>query len=128
LTWEDILKLGPPETPRRSWETKDAWKDRTAEPEPEETFEERKARAQKGFDATALAVNRRFEEGNPMRNIGLGQMMQLDQKLGQVKTVEELIEFSRDLRHLLMMLLNNIFDAIGGVNVDDWLKQNGFTD
>ena len=63
-----------------------------------------------------------------MRNIGLNQMMQFDQKLGQVKTVEELTELSRDLRQLLMMLLNNIFDAIGGVNVDDWLKQNGFTD
>ena len=87
-----------------------------------------KKRAEQAFNRMVLSVNRRFEQGNPMRNIALKQMMDLDKKLfeGEI-TNEEWDDTVSELREQLKMLLNNIFDnPFGGEDIDKWLETNGF--
>ena len=126
MTWVNILKFGPQEKPRRSWESKEAWKERISDSDTD--FEVRWKKAKAGLDNVIHDIMIRFEGGNPVRLIAMNTMMKLEKQLLAAKTVEDITTLSGDLRHHLMTFLNNLFDNPFGASydVDIWLKENGF--
>ena len=125
MTWEDILKLGPPETPRRSWETKDAWKDRTGdspeEPEPWVKPNWKKAIdwiINKGFDRFEVfqmmsAMREGGQPNNPAAIHFAKYAQKIEGKFEEANTEEEWDKLIFGLDSMrLQEWLNNIFPSI----------------
>tara|TARA_Y100001973_G_C5155490_1_gene310500 strand:+ start:986 stop:1255 length:270 start_codon:yes stop_codon:yes gene_type:complete len=83
-------------------------------------------RIQKGFDSLFMEAIRRFEDGNPMRFLAIRQFMDLEDQMHSASTDEAWDQFVENFKEKMMMTLNNMFDSLGGENIDNWLEQNGF--
>ena len=91
-------------------------------------------KAIEGFDRMFRELLRRFEDGNPMRWIAASQFKRVEDQMYDARSAEEWNKARNEFRHLLVTLLNNIFDSLdnpAGIEdpyVNKWLLANGFGD
>lgn len=91
-------------------------------------------KALKAFDSMFSELLRRFEDGNPMRFIAASQFKRVEDQMYDARSAEAWNKARNEFRHLLVTLLNNIFDSFdnpAGIEepyVDRWLLANGFGD
>ena len=89
-------------------------------------------KALKAFDSMFRELLHRFEDGNPMRWISASQFKRVEDQMYNARSAEAWNKARNEFRHLLVTLLNNIFDSLGnpaGIEdpyVDRWLLANGF--
>ena len=91
-------------------------------------------KALKAYDSMFREVLYRFEDGNPMRFIAASQFKRVEDQMYDARSAEAWNKARNEFRHLLVTLLNNIFDSFdnpAGIEepyVDRWLLANGFGD
>ena len=91
-------------------------------------------KAIEGFDRMFRELLRRFEDGNPMSWIAASQFKRVEDQMYDARYAEAWNKARNEFRHLLVTLLNNIFDSFdnpAGIEepyVDKWLLANGFGD
>ena len=91
-------------------------------------------KALKAYDSMFREILHRFEDGNPMRFIAASQFKRVEDQIYNADSAEAWNKARNEFRHLLVTLLNNIFDSFdnpAGIEdpyVDRWLLMNGFGD
>ena len=91
-------------------------------------------KALKAYDSMFREILHRFEDGNPMRFIAASQFKRVEDQIYDADSAEAWNKARNEFRHLLVTLLNNIFDSFdnpAGIEdpyVDRWLLMNGFGD
>ena len=91
-------------------------------------------KALKAYDSMFREILHRFEDGNPMRFIAASQFKRVEDQIYNADSAEAWNKARNEFRHLLVTLLNIIFDSFdnpAGIEdpyVDRWLLMNGFGD